>query len=124
MRTTSSIELTLTKFEPPHGSPNDPDYRSARLSYRINVPRKIEFPVINFLVESASGKLFQRRFELPKGSASVEPGDTTERTVALDPATRDDWADAYARSDQAKFSWSIDGKSNGEVEKPVKKAWP
>jgi hypothetical protein len=118
--------VTLTKFEPPHGSPGDVDYRSARLSYRLSVPGsgKLEFPTINFTVESASGKLFARRFALPQGSAFIEPGDTTERTVALDAAPRDDWADAYAKAERAKFTWSIEGKSSGEIEMPVRKAWP
>ena len=84
----------------------------------------MEFPVINFTAESASGKLLQRRFELPKGSGSLEPGDTIERTVALDPAPRDDWADAYRKSDQATFTWSVEGQSSGDVQKPVNKAWP
>jgi hypothetical protein len=125
VRASPKLELTLTKFEPPHGSPGDPDYRTARLSYRFNIPesKRIEFPVITFSVESNSGKLFQRRFELP-GSAFVEPGDTTEHTVALDPTPRGDWADAYSKSDQAKFSWSIEGKSNGAAEMPLHKAWP
>jgi hypothetical protein len=96
------------------------------LSYRLNVPgpNKIEFPVITFAVESSAGKLFSRRFALPSGSAFIEAGDTTERTVALDPAPRSDWADAYGKSEQAKFTWSIEGKSSGEIEMPVRKAWP
>ena len=120
----TKTELTLTKFEPPHGSPGDRDYRSARLSYRINVPNKIEFPTINFTVETSSGKLFERVFTLPAGSAFIEPGDNTEHTVALDPAARDDWADAYAKTDRATFNWSIEGQSSGHSEKPLKKPWP
>src|SRR2546421_8042580 len=89
----TKIELTLTKFEPAHGSPGDRDYRSAQLSYRINVPDRMEYPTINFTVETSSGKLFERIFSLPGGSAFIEPGDNTEHTVALDPAARDDWAD-------------------------------
>lgn len=84
----------------------------------------MDFPVIIFSVESGSGKLLQRRFALPQGSASIEPNDDTERTVALDPEPRDDWPDAYAKSDKAKFSWSIEGQGSGDVEKPVKQAWP
>jgi hypothetical protein len=114
----------MTKFEPPHGAPGDADYRSARLSYRLRVPSKMDFPDITFTVESPAGKLFARRFALPKGSASIEPNDDTERTVALDPEPRDDWKDAFAKSDNAKFSWSIEDQGGGEVEKPVKKSWP
>ncbi len=120
----TKTELTLTKFEPAHGSPGDRDYRSARLSYRINVPNRMEFPTINFTVETSSGKLFERLFTLPAGSAFIEPGDNTERTVALDPVPRDDWADAYAKTDRATFNWSIEGQSSGSSEMPVKKAWP
>src|SRR2546423_72781 len=61
----TKTELTLMKFEPPHGSPGDRDYRSARLSYRINVPNRTEFPTINFSVETSSGKIFERIFTLP-----------------------------------------------------------
>ncbi|GEM_PF-1650654 len=118
------MELTLTKFEPPHGKPGDPDYRSARLSYRINVPSKMEFPTIKFAVESPAGNLFERRFSLPAGSAFIEPGDTTEHTVALDAGSIDNWADAYGKIDNAKFTWSIEGQGSGEIEKPVKKSWP
>jgi hypothetical protein len=120
----SKLELTLTKFEPPHGKPGDPDYRSARLSYRINVPSKMEFPAIDFAVESSSGKLFERHFALPAGSAFIEPGDATERSVALDAASVDNWADVYAKSENAKFTWSIEGQGSGEIEKSVKKSWP
>jgi hypothetical protein len=114
----------LTKFEPPHGSPGDRDYRTAQLSYRINVPKRMEYPTINFTVETASGKLFERVVRLPGGSAFVEPSDNTEHTSALDPVERDDWADAYAKSDRAKFNWSIEGQSSGGIEKPLKKPWP
>ena len=120
----TKTELALTKFEPPHGSPGDRDYRSARLSYRINVPNRMEFPTINFTVETLSGKLFERIFILPAGSAFIEPGDNTEHTVALDPVPRDDWADAYAKTDHATFNWSIEGQSSGHSEMPVKKPWP
>jgi hypothetical protein len=120
----TKIELTLTKFEPPHGSPGDRDYRSARLSYRINVPNKMEFPTINFSVETSSGKLFERIFTLPAGSAFIEPGDNTEHTVALDLVPRDDWSDAYAKTDRATFNWSIEGQSSGGSEMPVKRPWP
>lgn len=118
------IELTFSKFEPPHGSPGDRDYRSARLSYRINVPNRMEFPTINFTVETSSGKLFERLFTLPAGSAFIEPSDDTEHTVALDPVPRDDWADVYAKTDRATFNWSIEGQSSGHSEMPVKKPWP
>ena len=84
----------------------------------------MEYPTINFIVETASGKLFERVVRLPAGSAFVEPGDDTEHTSALDPVERDDWADAYAKTDRAKFNWSIEGESSGGIEKPVKKAWP
>lgn len=84
----------------------------------------MEYPTINFTVETSSGKLFERTFILPAGSAFVEPGDTTEHTVALDPVSRDDWAGAYAKSDKATFNWSIEGQANGHREMPVKKAWP
>jgi hypothetical protein len=120
----TKIELILTKFEPQHGSPGEPNYRSAQLSYRINVPRRMEYPTINFTVEASAGKLFERVSRLPAGSAYVEPGDDTEHTVALDPAPRDDWADAYAKTDRAKFNWSIEGESSGGIEKPVKNPWP
>jgi len=119
----TKIELTLTKFEPAHGSPGERDYRSARLSYRINVPNRMEFPTINFSVETSSGKLFERVFTLPAGSAFVEPGDNTEHTVALDAVARDDWADAYAKTDKATFNWSIEGQASGHSEMPVKKPW-
>lgn len=107
------------------GLPGQPDYRSARLSYRINVggPGKVEFPVIDFSVESPAGKIFQRHFELP-GRDFLEPGPGIDRTVSLDQVSGDDWAGIYQKTDQAKFSWSIKGQSNGEVEKPVHKAWP
>jgi hypothetical protein len=114
----TKTELTLTKFEPPQGS------RSAQLSFRISVPKRMEYPVINFTVETSSGKIFERVYRLPGGSAFVEPGDTTEHTVALDPVPRDDWADAYAKTDRAKFNWSIEGESSGGIEKPVKEPWP
>jgi hypothetical protein len=120
----TKIELTLTKFEPPHGSPGDRDYRAAQLSYRINVPKRMEYPVINFSVETSSGKLFEREVRLPSGSAFVEPDDYTEHTSALDRVERDDWADSYAKADRAKFNWSIEGQSSGGIEKPVKKPWP
>jgi hypothetical protein len=120
----TKIELTFTKFEPPHGSFGDRDYRSARLSYRINVPNRMEFPTINFTVETSSGQLFERLFTLPAGSAFIDPGDNTEHTVALDPVPRDDWADAYAKADKATFNWSIEGQSSGHSEMPVKKSWP
>jgi hypothetical protein len=84
----------------------------------------MEFPTINFTVETSSGKLFERVFELPAGSAFIEPGDNTEHTVALDPVPRDDWADAYAKTDHAAFNWSIEGQSSGRSEMPVKKPWP
>ena len=84
----------------------------------------MEFPTINFTVETSSGKLFERLFTLPAGSAFIEPGDNTERTVALDPVPRDDWADAYAKTEHATFNWSIEGQSSGSSEMPVKKAWP
>src|SRR5215471_20845647 len=113
-----------TQFEPSHGSPGDRDYRSAQLSYRINVPKRMEYPTINFTVETSSGKLFERVVRLPGSSAFVEPGDNTEHTSALDPVPRDDWADAYAKTDRAMFNWSIEGESSGGIEKPVKKAWP
>lgn len=80
--------------------------------------------MINFTVETSSGKIFERVFRLPAGSAFVEPGDNTEHTVALDSVSRDDWADAYAKNDKAKFSWSVEGQTSGEIEKPLKKAWP
>ena len=84
----------------------------------------MEFPTINFTVETSSGKLFERLFTLSAGSAFIEPGDNTEHTVALDPVPRDDWAEAYAKTDRATFNWSIEGQSNGGSEMPVKKAWP
>ena len=84
----------------------------------------MEYPTINFTVESASGKLFERVFTLPSGSAFVEPDDPTEHRVALDPVERSDWAEAYAKSDRATFTWSIEGQSSGKIEKPLKKAWP
>ena len=84
----------------------------------------MEYPTINFSVEASSGKLFERVFKLPDGSAFLEPGDSTEHTVALDPVPRDDWSDAYAKTDRATFNWSIEGQSSGGIEKPVKKAWP
>ena len=82
----------------------------------------MEFPTINFTVETSSGKLFERVFTLPADSAFIEPGDNTEHTVALDPVPRDDWADAYAKTDRATFNWSIEGESSGGIEKPLKKA--
>jgi hypothetical protein len=120
----TKIELTLTKFEPPHGSRGDRDYRRAQLSYRINVPNRMEYPTINFTVETSSGKLFERVVRFPAGSTFIEPGDDTEHTVALDPVERDDWAEAYAKTDRAMFNWSIEGESSGGVEKSVRKPWP
>ncbi len=84
----------------------------------------MEFPTINFTVETLSGKLFERIFILPAGSAFIEPGDNTEHTVALDPVPRDDWADAYAKTGKATFNWSIEGQSSGHSEMPVNKSWP
>ncbi|PYK32217.1 MAG: hypothetical protein DME57_00700 [Verrucomicrobia bacterium] len=84
----------------------------------------MEYPTINFVVETASGKLFERVVRLPAGTAFVEPGDSAEHTVALDPVERDDWADAYAKTDRATFNWSIEGQSNGHSEMPLKKPWP
>lgn len=84
----------------------------------------MEFPTINFTVESAAGKLFERRFALPAGSAFVEPGDAIEHTVALDAVSVDNWPDVYAKSANAKFAWSIEGQGSGEIEKPVRKSWP
>ena len=120
-----AVEITLIKFEPMKGTPGKPDYQSARLSYRIDAggPGKVEFPVIDFSVESPAGKLFQRHFELP-GTDFLEPGPAIDRTVSLDPSPTEDWAGVYQKTDQAKFSWSVKGKSNGSVEKPVHKAWP
>jgi hypothetical protein len=120
----TKIELTLTKFQPPHGSPGDRDYRSAQLSYRISVPNRMEYPTINFAVETPSGKLFERVFQLPSGTDFVEPDDNTEHTVALDPVPRDDWREAYDKADRGTFSWSIEGQSSGSTEKSVKKSWP
>lgn len=120
----TKIELTLTKFQPPHGLPGDRDYHSAQLSYRINAPNRMEYPTINFTIESSSGKLFERVFQLASGTAFVEPDDKTEHRVALDPVARDDWAAAYAKSDRATFTWSIEGQSSGKVEKSVKTPWP
>jgi hypothetical protein len=94
------------------------------LSFRINVPKRMEYPIINFEVDAPSGKIFERIFRLPAGSAYVEPRDDTEHTVALDPVPRDDWPDAYAKTDRATFNWSIEGESSGGIEKPLKKAWP
>lgn len=84
----------------------------------------MEYPTINFSVETPSGKLFERVARLPRGSAFVDPGDDTEHTVALDPVLRDDWAEAYAKTDHATFNWSIEGESSGGTDKPVKKPWP
>ena len=84
----------------------------------------MEYPVINFTVETPSAKIFERVFRLPAGSAFVEPGDNTEHTIALDSVPRDDWADAYAKTENATFSWSIEAESSGGIEKPVKKPWP
>src|SRR5205085_4047157 len=120
----TKIELALTKFEPPHGSHGGPDYRSAQLSYRINVPNRMEYPTINFTVETSSGKLFERVARLPGGSAFVEPDENTEHTVALDPVERDDWAAAYAKTDRVTFNWSIEGQMSGVIEKSVKNSWP
>jgi hypothetical protein len=75
-------------------------------------------------VESSAGKLFSRHFELPPGNDFLEPGPDIERTVSLDLAPGDNWSETYQKSDRAKFSWSIPGKSNGSVEQPVHKAWP
>src|SRR5262249_35867779 len=120
----TKIELILTKFEPPHGSPGEHNYRSAQLSFRINVPKRMEYPIINFTVDAPVGKIFERVFRLPAGSAFIEPGDNTEHTVALDPVSRDDWAGAYAKTDRATFNWSIEGESSGGTEKPLKNPWP
>ena len=84
----------------------------------------MEYPAINFTVETSSGKLFERVVRLPAGSAFIEPGDNTEHTSALDPVERDDWADAYAKTERAIFQWSIEGQSSGRSEMPVKKPWP
>ena len=42
----SSIDITLTKFEPMQGSPGEPNYRNAQLSYRITASgsAKLDFP--------------------------------------------------------------------------------
>ncbi|MEP6603586.1 MAG: hypothetical protein ABJB69_06540 [Spartobacteria bacterium] len=121
----SSVEITLTKFEPMQGSPGDADYRNARLSYRITAgSAKINFPVITFSVESSAHKLFERRFAPPAGTAPLEAGESIDRMVSLDPASDADWSAAYDKIDKAKFSWSIDGQPSGGVEKPVHKAWP
>lgn len=120
----TKIEVTLTRFEPPRGLPGDPNYRSAQLSYRINVPNRMEYPTISFTVETSSGKLFERVVQLPPGSAFVEPGDNTEHTSALDPVDRADWASTYSKADRATFNWSIEGQSSGHSEMPVKKPWP
>jgi hypothetical protein len=84
----------------------------------------MEYPTITFTVETSSGRLFERVSRLPAGSAYVEPGEDIEHTAGLDPAPRDDWADAYAKSDRAMFKWSIEGGPCGWTEKPVKKPWP
>ncbi|HZR79256.1 MAG TPA: hypothetical protein VFA58_08605 [Chthoniobacterales bacterium] len=120
----TKTELTLTRFEPPHGTHGDSDYRRAQLSYRISVPSRMEYPTINFTVESSSGKLFERVVRFPSGSTFIDPGDSAEHTVALDTADRDDWAEAYRKSDRATFSWSIEGQSSGRSEMPLKKPWP
>jgi hypothetical protein len=116
----------MTKFEPMRGTPGKADYHTARLTYRIHVggKAKVEFPTINFAVETTGGKLFERRFTLPAGSASLEPGDSIDRTVSLDPVASGDWNAAYDKADKAKFSWSVEGQGRGEIEKPVHKTWP
>jgi hypothetical protein len=109
-----------------HGSPEDADYRNARISYRITAtgPAKVKFPVINFSVESASQKFFERRFAPPAGTSSLESGQPVERTVSLDPTSDAEGTAAYKKTDKAKFTWSIDGELGGEVEMPLHKSWP
>lgn len=80
--------------------------------------------MIDFSVESPAGTLFQRHFELPAGDDFLEPGPDIDRIVSLDPASSDDWQALYEKTDQAKFNWSIKGKSSGSVEGRVHKAWP
>lgn len=107
------------------GEPGQPDYSNARLSYTITASgsKDINFPTINFSVES-SQKLFERRFAPPAGTAPLQPGQSIDRMVSLDPSPEADWSDAYGKTEKAKFRWSVEGQSGGEVEMPVHKAWP
>jgi hypothetical protein len=121
----SSIDITLTKFQPMKGEPGQSDYSNARLSYRITAAgsKNLNFPTINFSV-GASPKLFERRFAPPADTAPLQPGQSVDRTVSLDPTAEAEWSAAYAKTDKAKFSWSVEGQSGGEVEMPVHKPWP
>ena len=106
--------------------PGEAGYRAPRLTYQLinGGAQKVAFPPLDFTVETAAGKLFHRRFELPPGSAFVEPGPPIDRAISLDPTFETDWSDLYKKADKARFTWSIEGQGNGEAEKPVHKAWP
>ena len=108
-----------------HGSPGEPNYRNAQLSYRITASgsAKLDFPVINFSVESASQKLLERHAAPAAGTAALEPGQPVERTISLDPAADAD-SSTYDKIDKAEFNWSIEGQPGGAVEMPLRKAWP
>lgn len=119
--------MKLVKFEPASGdSPDAAGFRAPQLTYRITTAEahKMPFPSIDFGVETDSGKLFSRHFELPAGTAFVEPGEGIDRTVSLDPSFGENWGDLYKKSELAKFTWSIADEENGEVQKPVHKPWP
>ncbi len=106
------------------GSPGEANYRNARLSYRITAgSTKLNFPAINFSVESGSQKFLERHFTPPPGTDALEPGQSVERTISLDPAPAADAA-AHAKIDKVKFTWSIDAQSSGAVEMPLNKSWP
>ena len=119
------LQITLIKFEPMQGdAPGGPNFRSPKLTYRITTGERIPFPAIDFAVSTSAGKLFQRHFELAAGSAFIEPGSAIDRTVSLDPTFEDNWAELYKGAEKANFIWSIEGKGNGSIEKPVHQAWP
>jgi hypothetical protein len=139
----TSIEITFTKFQPMTGTPGQEGYIKPKLSYRITASgsKSVDFPVINFSVESApfsdsqsvtsggaathpSQKLFQREFAPPGGTPRLDPGKPVDFFVSLDPVSDVNWWLAYDKTDKAKFRWSIEGKSDGAVDMPVHSAWP
>jgi hypothetical protein len=108
------------------GTPGEANYRNAQLSFRITAFGKnsFDFPGVNFSVESPTGaKLLERRVA-PLGGGQLAPGQPVERTISLDPGIDADWPNAYGKTENANFNWSINGKSSGTIEKPVHKPWP
>jgi hypothetical protein len=121
----SVVNITFTKFEPMRGEPGEPNYSNARLTYQIKVSgsENINFPTIHFSIEG-SQKLFARHFVPPAGTSPLQPGESFQRIVSLDPTFEGEWSDAYEKTDKAKFSWSIEGQPGESVEMPLHKPWP